>query len=520
MAQPSRTRPRSTVATVDSAPSRAGARPAPPRRALPVTPVLLGVGIIALVYVAFAVVRWTGVLPFGTDNDEYPIVARALLSTGTPVVGGVEATKYPLGYPLLLALFEALRLPALTAVVVNFALVAATVVVVVKTLEATNHGGFAKLSAAAFVVVNVALWGSTTSLMPDALITFLSALLLLAVVRMRNVTGVAVVSAISFAATSVKSVGVLLGGAASFALLFGDKALRRWFLLPGAAGVVALVLHALIVRPYPEATTGYGRVFFLVNPYDAAQGRASTGEIVARLWTRWDIVLGDWGKAVITPEMPRDPAIALTLILLAAGIWGLGRRWAYGVGLVAIYGAGLALWPFSSPRFGLPMLPLAAIGVAQLAHIAAARPQRNVRLAAVAVVVAAVAVHGVTGHRYVAVAAASERATYTQLHAQTAEAVHWAGHNIPDEDVIASPAYRELTERMGGRRILPVGYSRDPETLWAQTGGAGAEWFISITRQYPRRAKLANVLVREYPDRFEKVFENMEVAIWRITAGG
>ena len=504
------------MATVESAPSRADARPAPPRRALPATPVLLGVGLIVALYAAFAIVRWTGVLPFGTDNDEYPLVASALLNSGTPVVGGVEATKYPLGYPLLLALFEMLRLPALTAVVANYAFVAGTVIIVIKSLQATEHGRFARLAAAVYVVANASLWGSTASFMPDTLITFLSALLLYAIVRLRTVKDVAIISLIAFVTTSVKSVGVLLAGAASFALLLGPRMLRCWFLLPGAAGVLALVTHALIVRPYPEATTGYGRVFFLRDPYDAAQGKATIGEITARLWTRWDVVLGDWGKAVVDPELSRNLAIVIALALLAVGTWGLRDRWPYGAALIAIYGAGLALWPFSSPRFGMPMIPLAAIGVAQLAGLAAASGHRVARPAGVAAVVIALALHGGTSWRFIVSAAASEAETFGQLHATAQEAIHWAERHIPDDDVIASPAYREFTLRMDDRRILPVGYSTDPETLWAETGGAGAQWFIN-TEQYPRRARVGKVLVRSYRERFEKVFDNEQVAIYRIS---
>ena len=504
------------MATVESAPQHLDAHRARPRRALPPPPALAGLAVGALLFGVFAAARWTGVIPFGSDNDEYPLVARALLDSGTPVIAGVEATKYPLGYPLVLALFEALRLPALTGIVLNFVLVAATAFVMVKALERT-HTRFARFAAASFVLVSTGLWGAATSFMPDVMITFLSALLLAAVVRMRSVNDVVVVSVIAFVATSMKSVGVLLAGAASTAVLLGERVRRRWFLLPGVAGLLALVVHALIVRPYPEATTGYGRVFWLVNPYDAVEGRATTGQVLERLWTRWDVVLGDWGKAVMGPHVARDLAIALTVALLAAGVWGLGRRWAYGAGLVAIYGAGLALWPFSSTRFGLPMLPLAAVGVAHLAGLAARMPHRVARPAAVAGLCAALAVHGVIGFGEVAEGADSEALTYTAFHEHTVEAAHWASHNIGNDAVVASPAYRELTERMGDRPILPVSYTTDPDTLWAETGGAGAEWFVNLTRLYPRRARVGRTLVRAFPERFEKVFENTDVAIYRIT---
>ena len=505
------------MTTVHSPTRRRPAPPAPPSRARIGAGVpLLATGVVALVLVAFAFAAWTGVLPFGSDNDEYGLVARSLLDDGTPVVGGVEGTKYPLGYPLLLALFQLLRLPELAPIVANYLLIGATAVVVARTV-AQRHSWFAQAAAATFVAVNVALWGTVNSLMPDVLITFLAALLLWAVVRIRSVRGLPLLAAVCFAATSVKTAGVLLAGAASTALLFAEKSLRRWFLLPGAVGLLALGIHTLVVRPYPEPATGYGGKFFSLDPYDESQGVASTGQIISRLWTRWDVVLGDWGEAVVGPHVGQLAAVLVTLALLAAGTWLLGRRWSYGAALVVIYFAGLAVWPFTSVRFGLPMVPLAALGVARLAA-AAREPRTNIpRAAATAAVCLALGVHGLVGLSQVANRNAAEAATFGALHENTAEAVQWARRAIPADQAIASPAYRELTGRMQ-RPVLPVSYTTDPAALWDQTGGRGADWFISYTRLYPRRARLGKVLVRAYPDRFEQVFRNDDVAIFRIVS--
>ena len=475
-------------------------------------PALLAV---AAVLVVFTAVRWTGVLPYGSDADEYPIVARALLDRGEPVVGEVEGTKYPLGYPVVLAALFAMRLPPLAGLALNVVLLAG-VVTLVAAAARRCHPALAAAAAAIYVAVNAGLWATVSLLMPDTLITFLSALLLWLIVRMESARDVVAVAAVALAATAVKTLGLFIAGAASVGVLLGPRPLRRWFLLPGAAGLLSVGLHTLIMRGYPAPATGYAVQFWSVDPYDAAAGRAGVGEVMARLWTRWDVVIGDWGEALAGPHVPRALAIAIALVLLASGLWGLESRWGYGLGLLLVYGAGLALWPFTSVRFGLPLIPLAALGVARLTRAVLEADRQRLRAAGVAVVCSLLALHLMVSLREVGTFATAEAAVFVALSEQTAEAARWAERNIPADEDIASPAYRELYERFD-RRILPVAYTRDPEALWEQTGGGGAEWVANLTTLYPRRARLSRILVRAYPERFDKVFENDGVVIYRIT---
>src|SRR5262249_6688370 len=60
--------------------------------------------------IAVGALRWTGESPYGSDNDEYRLVARSLVNGAGPVSAG-EGTKYPVGYPLVLAACDALHLP-------------------------------------------------------------------------------------------------------------------------------------------------------------------------------------------------------------------------------------------------------------------------------------------------------------------------------------------------------------------------------------------------------------------------
>ncbi|MDP9405643.1 MAG: hypothetical protein M3O86_03435, partial [Actinomycetota bacterium] len=191
-----------------------------------------GVAAVAALLAVFAALRFTGQLPFGSDHDEYRLVAESLLRSGAPVVGGVEATKYPLGYPALLALLDAVGLPVGTAaIVVNVVLVAALAVVVLR-LTAPLGSRPAQVAAAAFTVTNVALWDSVYAVMPDVLFTLLVALVVARMVHLRSARDVTVVAALVAAATTVKSVGLLVAVAASAGVLLGARPLRRWCWLP------------------------------------------------------------------------------------------------------------------------------------------------------------------------------------------------------------------------------------------------------------------------------------------------
>ncbi len=472
----------------------------------------MGVAAVAVLLAVFAALRFTGQLPYGSDHDEYRLVAQSLLRSGTPVVGGVEATKYPLGYPLLLALLDGLGLPIGTAaIVVNVVLVAALAVVVVR-LTAPLGARLAQLSAAAFVVTNVALWGSVYAVMPDVLFTLLVALVVARMVALESGRDVAVVAALVVSAASVKSVGLLVAVAASAGVLFGARRLRRWCWAPALAGLVAVGVQAVVTAPYPEPATGYARTFVLRNPYDAADGRASVAEVAARVVTRVDSVLTDVGAALTGASTPDTVAAVVALALLALGIVGLRRQRPFAVALVVVYAVGLTLWPFASVRFGLPLLPLAAVGVG----VAAAWVFRVApRAVGAVVVVAALGGLGVANGVAVRREAAAEAAMLASLHAATQEAVHWIDHNVERDEPIASLAYRELALRLD-RPVLPLGYTSDTAALWSASGGRGARWFVNLTTLYPRRARHARRLVAAYPDRFERVFRNDEVAIYRI----
>lgn len=531
------------------------------------------------VVATFAALRWTGQEPVGSDHDEYRMVAESLLAGEGPVVAGVEGTKYPLGYPLLLAGASAVGLPMTRfALALNVAL--AGVLVILVWAASRSEGPLAALAAGGFVAVGVGLWSSVYAVMPDVALTAVVAAVVLAVVRVERrapregsdrgtrstttrdeVTGstdvdarraagpargvqgtwrprdVAVLAVLSAVAVALKSVAVLLGLAIGAHLLLRPT-VRGWAWLPPAAGIVTLAAQFLAVRPHPEHTTGYAATFWLVDPFDAAAGTIGPLDLPARVVQRIDLFVTDAARAVIGPQAPDPIAIVALIALLALAIAGWRRERPLLAVFVVTYAVGLAAWPYRSIRFGMPLHPLAALGVAAavgaivgvVTRTGRAEPVRGAQRSrwltanlgiglghavTAATVVVSLAAFGAWSAQRVLADAADEEVELAEVNASVAASLDWISANIPEGEPIASLDYREFTWRLE-RTLIPVRYTSDPEELWAQTGGSGAEWFVAIRGLYNAREARTRELLSAYPDRFEEAYANERVEVWRI----
>lgn len=558
---------------------------------------LAGALLVAGLFVAAAVVRWPAATPYGSDHDEYRIVAGQLADGRAPLVAGVEATKYPLGYPALLAAGRWLGVSAVTtAFALNIAAVAG--VTGLAALATRRLGGLAQLAAAGAVAVSPGLWDSVYSVMPDTLFA-LAAAGIVAWVTRRSWLGAAteerILSGRSFApapasrttpsrqgpreshdqhapdpagtppptpspvverlagtpvrdvvvitllcavATAVKSAGVLLALGVSLGLIAGRDRIQRAFWVPGAAGAAVTGLMALTVAGLPVHTTGYTQTFWLADPFDASAGRAGVGDVAARVVERAGIYVSDVGHALLGTNAPRWVAIAGALVLVAAGLAGWRRAaanrrvaLAVGVGFVGVYSLGLVVWPFSSQRFGLPLVPIAAVGfgwgVAHAAGELAGRPRD--RLApppapsawrwwglAVATVVA-LGAFATWSLPYLSRQADAEQTKWTALHTDTADAADWLRDNVAAGERIASFDYREFARRLD-RPVLPLGYTSDTDALLAASAGCGADYLAVVQGLYAQRDALADRLVGAFPDRFRRAYTNERVTIYALDA--
>ncbi|MBW3574060.1 MAG: hypothetical protein KY450_04220 [Actinobacteria bacterium] len=459
--------------------------------------------------------RSSGTPPFGSDNDEYRLVADELLSSGRPVVAGVEATKYPLGYPVVLAAFDLVGLPVTSsAIALNIVLVGALAVAVAVLARAAGPR-VAAVPAAVYAVASPGLWGSVFVTMPDLAFVVVSALVVWRAGVLVRRGDVGVLAGLVGLATVLKSMGLLVALAAGVAVLFGPRALRRLAWVPVASGLALTAVMAALVAPYPQHTTGYARTFLLVDPTDDTLGRVSLIDVVARVGSRAWLVLRDVGFAVVGPDVPTPWSWLVALALVGAGAWALWAnppRRAYVVAFVAIWLPALAVWPYSSVRFQLPLVPIAAVGVGGLA-VAAVR--RGGGVAAVAVV-AALAAFLVGSGAQLRRQAEVEAATVGAVAADTAATAAWARSAIPEGDVVASFAYREVAYHLD-RPVVPLGYTGDMERLWAEASAAGARWLVVMPSLYGARGALEDRFVTTFADRLRLVHDTATVDTYAVT---
>lgn len=495
-------------------PDRATDAPTRPRPG----PWLVALAVAAAVAGAWAAQRWSATLPFGSDNDEYRLVAEELAATGRPVVAGVEGTKYPIGYPLVLAALGAVGLPVTrAALVLNLGLVvglAAAVVGAARAVTAVTARPMATVPAAAYAVGGAGLWGSVFVTMPDLAFVVLAGGVLWRTARLVTRGEVGIVVGLVVAATLLKSVGLVMAVAASAAVFVATPALRRLAWAPAAAATAVTVGLALLGRPYPEHTTGYGRTFLLVDPVDAQAGRAGLVDLLARLPDRAHLVLRDLEVALAGPQLARPLAITLVVALLGAGVWatwGSVTQRTFAVATLVTWLPAMALWPYSSVRFQLPLLPLAALGVAGLAALAV----RRAGPAGATGLLLAVAVFLWSSAGQVRREGDFEEATLGAVAADTDVATDWAEANIPEGDVVASFAYREVAYRLD-RPVAPLGYTSDVEALLADADEAGARWLVVMPPLYSARGRLEEAFVAAFPERLRLAHDTPTVDTYQL----
>lgn len=465
------------------------------------------------VVAAWALLRWSGTAPFGSDNDEYRLVAEELLRTGRPVVADVEATKYPLGYPVLLALIDLVGLPVTrAAVALNVGLVVGLGAVVAAIGCALGQGRWS-MAGAAYAVGGAGLWGSVFVTMPDVAFLVVFAAVAWRLTRMDTTGDVWGLVALVAGATVLKSVGLLVGLAASVALL-AVPGLRRLAWAPGGAAVAVTVATAALAARYPEHTTGYARTFLLVDPTDAQTGEVSLLGLVQRLPDRAHLVLRDVEVAVVGPHLARPWSWLLVLTLVGAGaraVWGRPPLRAFALAFLVTWLPAMALWPYSSVRFELPLVVLAALGAGRLAEGVARRAGR----AGAAAVVVSLALHLWGQGAQVARDATFEEATLGVVARDAAASASWAATNIPVGDVVASFAYREVAYRLD-RPVLPLGYTSDLESLLEDADAAGARWLVVMPSLYRARGQLEERFVAAFPQRLRLAHDTPTVDTYEL----
>jgi hypothetical protein len=473
---------------------------------------------LAAVAAVLAALRWAGPEPFGSDNDEYRLLARSLWQDGSLLVAGVEGSKYPLGYSFVLGALDRVGLPiTTTALVLNGVLV--LTIAVLAYLAARRLGTVAAAAAAGMVLLSGGLWDSFYAVMPDVALAALVIGAFCWLLREPGRYDVLVLCGFAAGATLLKTLGITLAAALGAALLARAGA-RRWAWAPPLAAVAVAGLQALAASRYPASVTGYAQTFWQVDPGDGSAGRIGPSGLPARMWEQLPEALSEPAQALVGRDLP--PAVgALLLVALLAAAGAALPRWR--LPLLAMWLSHtvlLSAWNFRGDRFGLPLTPLAAVGAGAVVAGLLWAARRGLRERTATALTAAAVCVALASYALVAVpklgrAAAEDGERYGRLEAATAEFVAWADGRIPAGERIASVDYRELSYRLD-RPVLPVRYDRDPELLLGDTAGAGAQWFVALRGLYGRRAGLADTVVGAYPDRFRQVWTNGTVDVYEI----
>lgn len=479
--------------------------------------VLFAVGILAITAV-YAWLRSPGMIAVGSDNDEYQLVAKALMRFDPPVVAGVEGTKYPLLYPAILALMMSVRIPlngGVIALNLMAVLIAAGGVawLVGRSRRGVTVSFAAAFGAAAVVLTSRAVWTDMFSTMPEILLLAVIAVMLLAIDEAPSARRTIVLSVLAVAAVSLKTLALplILGG---FGIMWlSDR--RVSTVIPAIAATVTALIGMLAMRAYPPHTTGYVETFFLVDPDDAAAGSISAMGVVERTFRQIPDALRDLGQAFLSWPVDRIVSITVALVALAIGVQAarlLGRTATLGqfaFGAVIAYTVAMALWPYNAPRFGLPLLPVAALGVGWLLRAA----DRWMGGRAAVMVLSALMTTALIATSVTVVRddGASARNVIPAQHAALDAVSNWIETNAPEARLVSFD-YREIANRID-RTVQPIGYTSDPTALRGQLGDAD---LLIVMGFYGKRNRQAEVLLDTYPQLFTEMFSTNRGTIYEI----
>jgi hypothetical protein len=292
------------------------------RRSTGLQPVHLAWLVLLVILFLFVKASLVSVLSYGSDPDEYRLVAQSPIEKGTPEVAGVEGTKYPIGYPLLLILAD-------------FRIAGAAFL---RDLGEPGHGvcdGVAShgippsVSDAVRPLHSGGLPGRklvpmvcAEYLMSDAPFALVMAGMIVVLPHIESRRGVLFLTALAMAAT-------------------GSANHRR-----------------------PAGACGLGNTW--LNP---KLRRLAWASVLARPLRPG--MAKEMAATLLTPAMPKPVAIAGAFLLLAAVL--LSRRdvrW-FLLTFGLLYTGVLLFWPYSpNNRFLLPFVPIAAIGTGNLAALA------------------------------------------------------------------------------------------------------------------------------------------------------
>ncbi len=329
-----------------------------------------------------AVVVWVAYNPVphsGGDNSGYVSLAWSLLSgagyTELFDPARLPHTKYPPVYATLLAGFMAVGASSWGALKLSAAVPTVVAVLVTGLWASTRLGALGGFAVAVLVALSSGVVYYSQWILSDPLFLALTMSALWACAR----ADVTAQSEGGEAATPDRldrrwlSLGVICTGLAFFTRSAGLPlviSLLGWLVLRRAwreAGVAAAVLGAPMiwwsVRGSGEGVAQYGTEFWMVDPYDPAQGTIGLLGLFPRILENLEgYALGHIPAGIVGAETPALALVGVTLCGAALAGWLISLRSDRGVAelFFPLYTGLVVLWPtvWGGDRFALPLFPL------------------------------------------------------------------------------------------------------------------------------------------------------------------
>jgi hypothetical protein len=337
---------------------------------------LLG-GLTLLISTVVVATAFTAVPHTGGDNAGYIALAHGLLTDGAYLdvfdPERMKHTKYPPVFPGLLAVMIALG--ARTWGALKLAAAIPTVFAVGATFVWAERrvGAWPALAIGVLLTVSSGVVYYSHWVLSDPLFLALTMLALASFARSEADARAEEDVSSDRGRVTWLIVGVMATGLAYFTrsaglplvlALFGWLTLgRRWRALAGSAFALGIPMLAWWLRGQGEGVAQYGTEFWMVNPYDPAQGTIGVFGLGPRVMDNAAAYVFQHGPAgVVGADGPALAAIGLLLTLAAAVGWILSIRERVGVAelFVPLYAGLILVWPavWGGDRFVLPLYPL------------------------------------------------------------------------------------------------------------------------------------------------------------------
>lgn len=485
----------------------------------------------AAALLALALSLWTfdPKLSLSGDNTEFVTLARSLASgeglTYTHLPEPRTSTKFPFGFPLLLAPVAALFGGASGAdagtpdwmvmkwlVVLTFAAAAAFLYLLVR-----DMGGEGRAVATTLVAVSgpltVSYGHQVMSEVPYLMWSMLALWLLgrgLASPGWRDNRWLWAGIAATIAAYYTRSVGIVLIGATVCHLLW----LRDWrrALVVGGACFVAMLPWAL-----RNSLAGGGSVYvkqlIMVNPYRPEMGYLDLSGLLGRVlehldfYLALDLSMAMWPAFEGSSAALNPASVALLLVAVAVLVVCLRRRQHLLLVTYAVFFTGtVLLWPWSGGRFFVPLLPVLWI---LIVHTAAAglvwlRQRGGLPMARIVAVLGLLLVVGVNLRGLGGVARRSA-ADYPPAWRNYYEAGRWLRTTSPTDAVISCRKAFWM-HVVSGRRTMTYAFA-EPTALLADLQRQGVDYVIVDQIGYPQTGEFLVPAIYAAQDRFEPAWQ-------------